>query len=106
VTRGFGIENKIISWGTPAEISSSIPPEIPLEKKSNYFQEIPRIIFISSRSFYICIVNQLNKNKMKTANVIGMVWTGVLMVTLAVALGFTVYQLLTGNYHGTASFEF
>jgi hypothetical protein len=43
---------------------------------------------------------------MKTANLIGMVWVGVLMSTLVIALGFTVYQVLTGNYHGTASFEF
>jgi hypothetical protein len=42
----------------------------------------------------------------KTFNVIGMVWSGVLIVTVVVALGFTVYQICTGNYHGTASFEF
>jgi len=43
---------------------------------------------------------------MKTANVIGMVWAGVLMAMVIVSLAFTVYQLCTGNYHGTASFEF
>jgi len=42
----------------------------------------------------------------KTANVIGMVWAGILTAMVIVALGFTVYQLCTGNYHGTASFEF
>ena len=44
--------------------------------------------------------------EMKTANVIGMAWTGILIATVIVALGFTVYQVCTGNYHGTASFEF
>jgi hypothetical protein len=43
---------------------------------------------------------------MKTANVIGMVWTGVLIATVIVSLAYTAYQLFTGNYHGTASFEF
>jgi len=42
----------------------------------------------------------------RTFNVLGMVWSGVLMATVIVALAFTVYQLCTGNYHGTASFEF
>jgi hypothetical protein len=42
----------------------------------------------------------------KILNVLGMVWVGVLTATVIVALAFTVYQLCTGNYHGTASFEF
>jgi hypothetical protein len=45
VTQSFETKSKIISWGTPARFPSSIPPEIPPEKKSNYFQKIPRIIF-------------------------------------------------------------
>ena len=57
-------------------------------------------------STYICIVNQLNNINMKTANVIGMVWSGVLIATVVIALGYVIYQLVTGNVHGTASFEF
>jgi hypothetical protein len=34
------------------------------------------------------------------------VWTGALGLTVAVSICFAIYSLITGNYCGTASFEF
>jgi hypothetical protein len=34
------------------------------------------------------------------------VWTFVLGATFVVGLGIAIFNLITGNYHGTASFEF
>ena len=42
----------------------------------------------------------------KWFNAIGMAWSAVLTLALVAALVFTVYQLVTGNYSGTAAREF
>ncbi len=42
----------------------------------------------------------------KVANVIAVVWTGVLMSMIIISLGYAIIQVVTGNVHSTASFEF
>ena len=42
----------------------------------------------------------------KVLNVVGLAWSTVLTLTVVAALVFTVYQLVTGNYSGTAAREF
>ena len=42
----------------------------------------------------------------KVLNVVGLAWSAVLTLTVVAALVFTVYQLVTGNYSGTAAREF
>jgi hypothetical protein len=58
-------------------------------------------------STYICIVNQLNNNKMEKV-ILGFftAWSWVLGATVLVALSYAIVQLCLGNYHSTASFEF
>ena len=53
--------------------------------------------------------NNLKQTEMKTEkvlNVVGLAWSAVLTLTVVAALVFIVYQLITGNYSGTAAREF
>jgi hypothetical protein len=42
----------------------------------------------------------------KILNVLGMVWVGVLLSMTIISLGYAIFQVVTGNVHSTASFEF
>ncbi len=42
----------------------------------------------------------------KVMNAVGALWVTGLMLMFAFAIGYTVWSLATGNYHGTAAFEF
>jgi hypothetical protein len=42
----------------------------------------------------------------KTLNVVFGIWAWTLGLTVVVAIAFAIVQLVTGNYTGTASFEF
>jgi hypothetical protein len=72
--------------------------------RRHFFQ---KSFFNLEYSTYICIVNQLNNNKMERVfNVVATVWVGALMTITAVSLTYAVVQLCLGNYCSTASFEF
>ena len=42
----------------------------------------------------------------KTINLVARVWVGVLMSMTIISLGYVIVQVVTGNVHSTASFEF
>lgn len=42
----------------------------------------------------------------KVFDVVGFVWVSSLMLMFAFAIGYAVFALCTGDYHGTAAFEF
>lgn len=42
----------------------------------------------------------------KAVNVLAAVWVGVLMSMTIISLGYVIVQVVTGNVHSTASFEF
>jgi hypothetical protein len=42
----------------------------------------------------------------KIMNAIGTLWVAGLMAMFVFAIGYTTWALATGNYHGTAAFEF
>ena len=42
----------------------------------------------------------------KTINLVAAVWVGVLMSMTIISLGYVIVQVVTGNVHSTASFEF
>ena len=83
-----------LPWGTRAYVRT----------RRHFFQ---KSFFTLEYSTYICSVNQLNKYKMeKTINLVARVWIGVLMSMTFVSLAYALVQVVTGNVHSTASFEF
>ena len=42
----------------------------------------------------------------RTINVIATIWVATLMTMTIVSLAYATFQVVTGNVHGTASFEF
>jgi hypothetical protein len=68
----------------------------------------PRIIFYPGLVSLLLSYNQLKQNKMKRdiGVLVLQVWSACLMLMFTAAIVFAVVQLVTGNYHGTASREF
>ena len=82
-----------LPWGARAYVCT----------RKHFFQ---KSFFYLEYSTYICIVNQLKNHKMeKVFDVVAKVWVGSLMIITIVSLTYTIIQLCTGNYQGTASFE-
>jgi len=73
----------------------------------NRFRKNPCQIFYFPKKFLYLLYNQLKKNKMeKTLNVVFGIWAWTLGLTVVIAIAFAIVQVATGNYSGTASFEF